>query len=240
MDRFVFSFLCMVSITFALHIPSYIKPCKKNDPNLNDCALKQTKLAFPFVSKGDKQFKARPLNPFFLPFLEVDAGANLELKLINLTVNGLDNIEFKTVNYDIENNKSRFIMSSTLNFVGKYEINGQILVLPIRGDGNCNITFSDGDFIYDTYWTFVEKNSQQFAKINNTKLDMKLKRAHFNFENLFNGDKLLGDNMNKVLNDNWEDVMKEIGPGITHTLDVVATSILKAYFENIPYEEMFV
>ncbi|CAH0550088.1 unnamed protein product [Brassicogethes aeneus] len=240
MIKFVISSLCLVSIASALDLPSYIKPCKKDDPNLNDCSLKQTKLAFPFISKGDKKFKSPPLNPLLLPLIEVDTGPNLKLKMTDLNVHGLDSIEFKEANFDTKANKAHFTLSATLNFIGKYEIDGKILVLPITGDGNCNITFSGGDFTYDMNWKLVEKNNKQYAQIETYKLDMKLKRAYFHFENLFKGDKLLGDNMNMVLNDNWEEVMKEVGPGITHTIEVVVHNVVKAYLEQIPYREMFV
>ncbi|CAH0550090.1 unnamed protein product [Brassicogethes aeneus] len=240
MIKFVISSLCLVSIASALNLPNYIKPCKLDDPNLNDCALKQTKLAFPLVSKGDKKIKSPSLIPLFLPLIEVDTGPNLKLKLKDLNVYGLDGVEFKETNFDTKTNKAHLKMSATLNFIGKYEINGKILVLPINGDGNCNITFSGGDFTYDMNWKLFEKNNKQYAQIETHKLDMKLKRTYFQFLNLFNGDKLLGDNMNKVLNDNWEEVMKEVGPGITQTLEVVLHNVVKAYFEHIPYREIFV
>lgn len=46
--------------------------------------------------------------------------------------------------------------------------------------------------------------------------------------------------MNTVLNDNWEDVLKEIGVGISHTIEVVVTDIFKKYFESIPIDEIFI
>lgn len=34
-----------------------------------------------------------------------------------------------------------YLRIDNVNFAGKYEINGQILVLPIKGEGDANITF---------------------------------------------------------------------------------------------------
>ncbi|CAH0553019.1 unnamed protein product [Brassicogethes aeneus] len=232
--------LCLLAVVSSLHIPSFIKACSKSDPNFNDCALEQTKAAYPSISKGDKQFKAPPLNPFFMPLIEVDTGPNLALKMKELTVKGLDNAEFTDVKFDLEKNKAHLKLSTDLNFDGSYDINGQILVLPITGSGHCNITFSHADFEYVFEWDVIDKDGKKYANVKDAHLDLKLKRAYFLLENLFNGDKLLGDNMNMVLNDNWEEVMKEVGAGINHTIEVVVTNILKAYFEKIPYNEMFV
>lgn len=45
--------------------------------------------------------------------------------------------------------------------------------------------------------------------------------------------------MNKFLNENWSDVVKEVGPGISKTLEEIITSIVKGYVENVPYDEVF-
>lgn len=48
-----------------------------------------------------------------------------------------------------------------------------------------------------------------------------------------------GSQMNTFLNENWSDVIKEVGPGISKILESVITSIIKGYLENVPYDEIF-
>lgn len=45
--------------------------------------------------------------------------------------------------------------------------------------------------------------------------------------------------MNNVLNDNWSDVIKEVGPGIGRTIGGVINSMMQGYFESTPYNEIF-
>ncbi|XP_019867810.2 uncharacterized protein LOC109596678 [Aethina tumida] len=231
-----------VFVTVAsLHLPNYIIPCKKSDPKFDECVKEKATLALPKVAQGDKKFKSPLLTPLILPAIDVDAGPNLELKLKNIAVKGLDKIEFINTKVDLSKKSGHFYLRiDNVNFAGKYEINGQILVLPIKGEGDANITFVDGKYDYRFSWSLINKEGKDYAKIDNASLDMKLKKATFYLGNLFGGDKALGDNMNTVLNDNWEDVLKEIGVGISHTIEVVVTDIFKKYFESIPIDEIFI
>lgn len=58
-------------------------------------------------------------------------------------------------------------------------------------------------------------------------------------ENLFNGDKLLGDTTNLFLNENWEDVINELKPVLKDAIGAIAGSIIRAVFDKFPYEDFW-
>lgn len=58
-------------------------------------------------------------------------------------------------------------------------------------------------------------------------------------ENLFNGNKALGDNMNLFLNENWEIILQELKPAIRETLSQILSGIINNVFSKIPYAEYF-
>lgn len=58
-------------------------------------------------------------------------------------------------------------------------------------------------------------------------------------ENLFNGDKLLGDTTNQFLNENWSDVINELKPALRDAIGLIAGNVIKAVFERFPYEEFW-
>lgn len=60
-----------------------------------------------------------------------------------------------------------------------------------------------------------------------------------NLNNLFNGNKLLGETMNQFLNDNWRDILKEFTPAISGSFNGVFKKIIDDVFSRIPYNEMF-
>lgn len=76
-------------------------------------------------------------------------------------------------------------------------------------------------------------------KVEDLKLDGKVSRVHIYLGNLFNGDKSLGDSMNKFLNENWEDVFNELKGKIYEAFGLIFQSIINNVFAKYPYEEMF-
>lgn len=64
-------------------------------------------------------------------------------------------------------------------------------------------------------------------------------RMYFHLENLFNGDRFLGDTTNRFLNDNWRDVYSEMRPALAKTIAVMNKSVVKPVFDKIPYKELY-
>lgn len=48
----------------------------------------------------------------------------------------------------------------------------------------------------------------------------------------------LGDNMNVFINENWEDILKELKPGIQSALSQALTIIANKVLSKIPAEEI--
>lgn len=44
--------------------------------------------------------------------------------------------------------------------------------------------------------------------------------------------------MNNFLNENWQEVVKELGGAITHTISSVGRVISAGYFGKIPYHDL--
>jgi hypothetical protein len=63
--------------------------------------------------------------------------------------------------------------------------------------------------------------------------------AWFNFENLFNGDKQLGDNVNQVINDNWKEVFDDVKSSYIQVINRVCTELLNNFFGKVSVEEAF-
>lgn len=61
----------------------------------------------------------------------------------------------------------------------------------------------------------------------------------FNFKNLFNKIKGLGDNINKVLNDNWRDVYADIKEGYENAFNSVLLKLFNNFFSKISMKDAF-
>lgn len=65
-------------------------------------------------------------------------------------------------------------------------------------------------------------------------------RLYINFGNLFKGDKALGDNTNKFLNENWEDILNELKVNLYDAFGQVVESLINSAFSKIPYKDLFI
>nr|CAD7616905.1 unnamed protein product [Timema genevievae] len=71
------------------------------------------------------------------------------------------------------------------------------------------------------------------------KLDFNIEKLDIYLDNLFNGDKALGDNTNKFLNENWEVVHKDIGPYIIEGIAAAIKQIVTGLMDKVPYDDFF-
>lgn len=83
------------------------------------------------------------------------------------------------------------------------------------------------------------RDSKKYYTIEECTLDMKCSNAHYKFENLFNGDKRLADNILKVINDNPLDIFNDVKPGVDKSYALVCKALAQLVFEKVPANMIF-
>lgn len=78
-----------------------------------------------------------------------------------------------------------------------------------------------------------------FEKIDTNTCKFPIFRLYMDFENLFNGDKVLGDTTNQFLNENWQDILNELKPVLKDVVSGISQNIIKAVFDKFPYQNIF-
>lgn len=66
-----------------------------------------------------------------------------------------------------------------------------------------------------------------------------LKRLYIRFDNLFNGNKELGDAANNAVNAEWRVVLKELEPVIKGAIGEVVLLVANGVANKVPYMEIF-
>ncbi|CAH1176476.1 unnamed protein product [Phaedon cochleariae] len=223
-------------------LPSYIKPCRKDDPNLNKCAKEHAIQAIPAILKGDKSLGNPPLVPLHLDSIEIKPSEKLTIKLIDIKLMGLETIKLYDVSIDL---KHRHVMTKQsfkrINLEGQYSIDGKLLLLNLHGSGPANLTFDNVDVTYGVYYKLItKKDGKQYIDQNLTSnVEYSLGKSHYQFDNLFNGNPEIGEQLNKFLNENGSDIGKELGGTVSETIGAIVTKILQFIFTNLPYTEVF-
>lgn len=52
-------------------------------------------------------------------------------------------------------------------------------------------------------------------------------------------DLISGDNMNRFLNDNWDEILKELKPAVQETFGLAFAEISNRIFTKVPYADIF-
>ncbi|KAF4524415.1 hypothetical protein B566_EDAN009331 [Ephemera danica] len=190
-------------------LPPGLTPCARNDPKLNECALRNANLAIPFIAKGNPAYGMLPQDPLHVPEFRIDdTGTSrqvaLNLAASNITITGLKHARLRTMNLKLNESKAEWTgFVPRVSFVGKYNVSGNVLILPIRGRGDLNITLDN------VIWKYT-------------------------FD-IVSAD----DNMNAFLNENWREMVKDLGPPIVGVLSAATNQVIEAIMRVVPYDEMF-
>ncbi|PSN41696.1 hypothetical protein C0J52_20738 [Blattella germanica] len=217
----------------------YFKTCGLKEPNFNECAKRSAIAAFPEFVKGDPKYRIPTLDPMAITELVIQEGTSSvgsTLLARNCLMYGMKNTDIQGVReYGLHSEYDVFFPE--LEIKCEYNVSGRILLLPIIGHGNGTFLLNDviGNYTFD-YDLIKKKDGLEYAMTKNPKLVFKAKGLKIHLENLFNGDKFLGDNMNRFLNENWQDILEDLGPAISEALGKFIDQCLTNVFNLVPFK----
>ncbi|XP_011138541.1 protein takeout-like isoform X2 [Harpegnathos saltator] len=232
----------LIAVTFAV-IPPYIKVCNRNDPEINKCIANSIEHLREKLATGIPELDVPAIEPFRLDNLRLLRGpssASLDLNLTDIQVRGPSMFEVHNLKTDV--NKLVFTYDLTfkkLEFKGKYSVNARILLLQLDGVGNLTGYFDNysGNVIMKA--KKVRRDNNIYLHFDKMKFNIKISKAFFELDNLFNGDKVLGDATNQLLNENNDVILQEIVPLLKNSLEKLFTDIANKITQTFTYEELF-
>ncbi|KAK3908173.1 Protein takeout [Frankliniella fusca] len=243
------SLILLLTVASALaapkSLPSTWPTCKKSDPNIGTCLQNAIQSVVPHLSeKGVKELGVFPIDPLVVTTIDMVPGkgpVSIELHFSDLEITGFSKAKIGLVKADVD----KYVFSAPLFFKqgvtlkGHYKIDGKVLVLPITGEGPCELFLDDIDATVNLIGKELVKDGVTYMEVENFKFDFKPKRLNIKLENLFNGNKQLSDNMNVFLNENWAEVLKELKPAVTEAFGQAFGEITNRIFKKVPYNQIF-
>ncbi|XP_047098153.1 protein takeout-like [Schistocerca piceifrons] len=227
----------------AAKLPASFKRCKAGDPQLGGCMKEAIKVAVGELAKGAPSLGVLPIDPLAISALSIGRGSgpvDVSLDFKDLTIHGLSSAVIETASFDTKtlslDMQTRF--PGPVSLLGQYRIDGKVLVLPITGEGRCNLTFADLTTTAKIRAEKVVKDGQTYGRVLSFGFSLQPQRLHMDFENLFNGDKALGDNMNKFLNENWQEILKELQPAVEEAFGATFKEIVNRIYQRVPYKDL--
>uniref|UniRef100_A0A0A9X583 Protein takeout n=1 Tax=Lygus hesperus TaxID=30085 RepID=A0A0A9X583_LYGHE len=235
--------LFLAQAATALKLPSYIKPCKMSDPKLDECVVKHGIAAVPKFINGDPKYRVPRLEPLDITELRVRQGTKqvgLNMILKDCKIYGIKSTKFVQARTNLPAKHIEWDFKiPRIEILSDYEVDGQVLILPITGKGKANVTLTNLEITYKYDWVYENKNGKNFMNFTSSELLFDTGRTYFDLKNLFNGDQFLGSNMNRFLNENWKDVTKELGPAVGQAFSDVFRLLLTRIAAQVPFEEIY-
>ncbi|XP_031775225.1 protein takeout-like [Apis florea] len=232
----------LIPAVFAV-LPSYIKPCKKRDPDINECITRSIDQLRDKLSAGIPEFEAPPIEPLYLKQIRLSrgpVGARLDVNLTDLQVSGPSTFKVRDLKADVENVVFTFKVNfEKLYFQGKYQIDARVLLLKLTGEGNITGTFTnyDSDVVLRAHKVY--RDNDIYLNFERMKVKIRIGKAHLHLSNLFGGDTVLSAATHDLLNNNNALFLDEITPVLETSLADLFTNVANKITKSFTYKELF-
>ncbi|PNF31886.1 hypothetical protein B7P43_G07896 [Cryptotermes secundus] len=257
---------CLLLSATALKLPDFVKKCSLKDPEFNACALKNAREALPHIVNGLKKFQIPVLDPLIVEEIRAVDG-QIDMAGLNVRVEGIRNAILESIrshparefceagwhrhtdrsntlsvhSFDFDQKKiAAEVVVPEAHFSGRYEVKGKLLTLPLSGNGPFNSTFYHLYVKYVTTFDLTKHDDGHvYLEPKEYKVHFQPKNVKAHLGNLFNGNTVLGDIMNQFINENWREVLQELGQPTYDALGLVVHKILNNTMRVVPYKDLF-
>ncbi|XP_044262561.1 protein takeout-like isoform X2 [Tribolium madens] len=215
------------------------KKCSRND---NQCLTLSIKDALEQLTVPIKEVGLPSLDPLEIPALSIGAGTGpvqFNQNYKNFKIYGFTKVE--SINATLTENILKIdlhVLETLSDF--EYEVDGKILIFPIKGKGTGMITVDKPEFILTFNLEEYEKEGEKYLKVINKTLSIKPQKMHFEFSNdLFGGDKEFTNIVKTAMNENWKDIYADVGPSYEEAYGQIFMSIFNNLLSKVPISELF-
>ncbi|KAL3273660.1 hypothetical protein HHI36_015090 [Cryptolaemus montrouzieri] len=224
--------------------PEFIKAAKRCSRKDQACFKEAIQDALPKFAKGYRSMGIPALDPLLIPLLEIPSGSGavkMNQKFTNGQLIGLSSAKIEELNFDVESKKFYWkFRCPKLILKANYEMTGQIMVFPVKGKGTMETVMEDIVGEEHVGLAIEMKENKPHLKLDGTSLKLDVSKVTYRFDNLFDGNKELGDQINQVMNDNWKAVFDEIKYSYNSGIQKLVDNIFTKLFEQVPLDEVII
>ncbi|XP_064535969.1 protein takeout [Drosophila montana] len=223
-------------------LPSSIRPCARDDPQLERCIINAVYNLRPLLVHGNlgDGYYTPPLEPLQLDNIELGRSSQFQATFTDLEATGgsnfiIDRIIAKPqdILYDL------WITLPRIDFKGKYFMRLNLLLLDIQGKGNMRGYCDNAKAAVKMRGTRYLRNGLEYVKFTKMTMRIQFKDFKLQLDNLFNGDRILGEVGNTLINDNQELYLNEIVPGLERGLSKKFLDVANEILATATFDEMF-
>lgn len=218
--------------------PEYIIPCYKADPNINNCLQNTFNHLRPYLVKGLEDINVPSIDPFKLDRMVIENGQGplkVKASFYNVTAVGAQNYTVQRINADVD----KYVIEIGFKFPrmdirGKYDVNGNVLLFPVRSKGDFWAIFLDIEAATKIFGKEFTKNDVRYMMVDKMLVDFRLKKSRFRIRDIVNHGNVIGEAMNNFLNQNSEEIIAEMKPAAKASIARHFKGFLNDAFTQLP------
>ncbi|KAK9874758.1 hypothetical protein WA026_005568 [Henosepilachna vigintioctopunctata] len=208
--------------------------------DFKECFIEKGTAAIPLIAKGDPEYNLPKMNPFEIPIVRLLESPSMALNLTNLKVYGLEELKIIDIEVDLKRRMFKTTLSGqNVTVVGEYSVDGKILIMPIKTKGLFSMYLKNGVYIATKIDHIEHKSDDIYYRPVFDPLEYNFEKVEFRLDSLFGQNEDIGNQVNKYLNNNWENLMAEFGPQIARILSKIITDIFDNLAAVVPVKYIF-
>ncbi|CAH0721606.1 unnamed protein product, partial [Brenthis ino] len=214
--------------------PDYIHPCTMTEPDFKECVKKQMIDSLGNFSKGIPELGVNSTDPVNLDDIHID-GAGLKLKFTNAQMHGLSNSKLTQFdfNFGSEEESIKIGVTANLSLTAQYIADGQILFLPIKGEGDALIECYGIEVEFSSKLKRVKGSKGDHLKLLAPTYKYDIQSTTFDLKNLFNGNKEIAETTLNFVNKNWKQIMDELAPPVVKQIVKTIVKTINNFFSKV-------
>ncbi|CAG9859246.1 unnamed protein product [Phyllotreta striolata] len=238
--RFLLATIYCAYLASSDDLPSFIHVCHREDPNLVQCLMASVEDIRPFLVDGVPEHKIPSLEPLIMKDFFSEQAAGMRITVSNVSAWGCTDYFVRGMDVNLETNFfTLYIDLPRLRIEAHYGVDGKLLMLPVKGDGNLEANITDAHARAGLKGEVNEKNGNKYLTFKEFDLHVDVGGGNVRLENLFNGDKVLLGMINDVVNKNFDMFLRELMPIIEKSLSAVFKEAANAIVESYTYDQLF-
>ncbi|XP_050548945.1 circadian clock-controlled protein daywake-like [Daktulosphaira vitifoliae] len=246
MSLLIFSVVIIVlqtQHTAAKKLPSYVHVCKRTDPQMNECLLKTIESVRPELPNGVPKLQIPALEPMVIPRLQVNRNDDsLKVKATITDVMAWGGSKFVLNNLKINLEKltgEATVIVPNLFVNCTYDIDGRIMVIPLKGKGTFNGTITNVRVdIKGSAETLKDKKNRDYFQLKNIRLKVKVGDATGKVKNLSRGGEVITETAMTFFHQNRRLVLDLVSPIVEEIAVEFAMQIGNNVLKTILYDEI--
>ncbi|XP_011690794.1 PREDICTED: protein takeout [Wasmannia auropunctata] len=199
------------SMIAARNIPEFLHICQTRDPRYETCVSESIEYLKPYLKSGVPEYNIPSLEPLKLKKLTFTPTSSIRVEAADIDAYGASNFEAK---------KAKLIILHSTYSSCKISVN-----FP----GACKIQLAK----------YLDENGDEKLRIMDFRMKVSVGNGTLKLDNLFGGERALGDIVNSAINNNFDLFLKELLPIVEKALSDAFQHIAGNIIQQFTFSQLF-